>query len=209
MTTREPACLFLLWNAFPRRPAGVSFDVTRANVPRVGRPEPGWLAAALRALDIAGSPRRSDVTAARSSYFSDYLEEDEPENRWPDCWTIQATLVEGYPAEPRPRVAPVGLAALDGSWDGARDPAHDERALLVAVGDKAAAADVLGDALASVRRERLEPPSAAVIACAGGLARIRLTVPCTFPQDIGSLETVTERLKRAGWATDWRSALDL
>ncbi|HWI06245.1 MAG TPA: hypothetical protein VNT54_01865 [Solirubrobacteraceae bacterium] len=207
MTTHERAVLFLLWNASSTQAAVLAFDVTRANLPRIGRGDRGWLAAACRALGaepVATAPR---VIAARSSYFSDYPADEAPQDRWPDCWMIEAATTGAPAAKQDCGGAPVPLAALDPSWQGARDPAHDARALIVAVGSAGAARETLRGAVASARGDGLRPTSATVRGCTDGRAGIRLLIPCTFSRDVGALESVTGRLQAAGWATNWRLAL--
>jgi hypothetical protein len=207
MTTREPAVLFHLWNPLQTEASTFTFDVTQANIPRIGRPDPRWLDAACQALGVARNASDCHTSALRSSYFTDEPEAKAPEDRWPDCWTIQASVHKERLASSGCGAAPVPLAVLDPSWDGTRDPGHDERALIMALGDAVSAHGVLADAVAAATTTGLETISAALAPCADGRVGVRLLTSCVFPTDAVALEVVTRRLGEAGWATNWRRAL--
>jgi hypothetical protein len=207
MTTPDPTVLFLLWNAFEVESSALIFDVTRANVPRIGRPDSLWLAAACRTLGVTGRTGDYSAIAMRSSYFSDYADAKAAEDRWPDCWTVKVEVRGELSIDHRCGGRPLLLAELDPSWDGARDPAHDECALIFAVGDARAAEDVLESASARAASVGLRPRPTAPIRCADGRACVRMLTACAFPDDVDALEAVTQQLSRARWATNWRQAL--
>ncbi len=105
---------FNLWNLFRYPDETFELDVTRAETFRLGRGSEAWVRAALSAAGVPLGPFRSRTVPCRAAYYSDYPDDREWRNQWPECW-----VVEVEPKGPSPiwenvlSVEPTSLEELD------------------------------------------------------------------------------------------------
>ena len=124
--------LFNIWNPAKTGADEIRFDVTRANAPRVGSGDREWIAACLKAMGAAANPREWSITACRCYFYSDYTDEDEWLDRWPDTWIVRVKLDGAAPENlPPPSPIPIVVNQKDSTWQYDNvDPNHDRVALL-------------------------------------------------------------------------------
>jgi hypothetical protein len=125
--------IFKLWN--PRQIATdqLAFDVTRANIPRVATGDPNWIADCLQALGVATSARAWDIQAARCHFYSDYPDEPDWRDRWPETWIVRVSLgSETHLDLGAAALRPTWLDSYDRTWiHEESSPAHNLNALLL------------------------------------------------------------------------------
>lgn len=124
--------IFNLWNPAKIDGDRIRFDVTQANMPRVGRGDDPWVRACLSALGVTAPHRTWSIQAARCQFYSDYADEPEWRDRWPETWIVNVELA-GAVADDFGALSalPVQIDQYDRSWSyGEVDPDHDRVALL-------------------------------------------------------------------------------
>ena len=194
--------LFNLWSPASAARDEIGFDVTRANVARVGSGDPEWIAACLRALGVEAAARDWSIEAARCHFYSDYAGEPEWRDRWPETWTVRVRLDGAAPPDFGPPASvPTLVDRPDPTWrHGEVDPSHDRNALLVLLfrdggADPAAARDRL---LASMP-PTLGPARTSADRPGGEWLRLRVTLTGDlFPARVEALEQTLRACRRAG-----------
>jgi len=203
--------IFNLWSQARIGEYEVAFDVTRANIPRVGSGDAEWVAACLDAIGVSGTAQAWSIEAARCHFYSDYAEEPEWRDRWPDTWMVRVKLDGSAPdglesADPLQKL----IDQYDRTWEyGAVDPAHDRRALLVLLvpGSSSEVARLRDQTLALLPSEI--PASTQTIESAGrGWLRQRITVTGPiFPDRIPALESFLQACRQRNMIVN-RNQLD-
>lgn len=125
--------MFNLWDPARIADDEVRFDVTRANMPRVGTGDYEWVAACLDAIGVSAPAREWSIEAARCHFYSDYADEPEWRDRWPDTWIVHVKLDGTAPEDfGPPQAVPRLIDRYDQTWNYAHvDPDHDRVALLL------------------------------------------------------------------------------
>ncbi len=127
--------IFNVWNPARTSDDEVAFDVTQANAPRVAAGDANWIASCLRAIGVSAKASGWSIQPARCYFYSDYAEEPEWRDRWPDTWIVKTRLDgrapdEFGPPSPLPRL----VDQYDSTWSyGETDPEHDRTALLILI----------------------------------------------------------------------------
>lgn len=194
--------LFNVWNPARLSPDEIGFDVTRANAPRVGSGDPEWIAACLAAVGVRDGAREWSIEAGRCHFYSDYTDESEWQDRWPETWTVRVRLDGPAPADfGRPESVPKLVDRYDRTWRrGEADAGHDRRALLVALfRDAAADPAPIRDCLLASLSPGLGPAPPTVDRPGGRWMRFRVALAGElFPARVDALEHSLRVWRSAG-----------
>jgi hypothetical protein len=112
--------MFNLWNPTLTEEGG-ELDVTRANAPNFNRGTAELTRAFLDAWGIAGEVEAWSVERIRTSYFSDYLNDDDWRDRWQRAWILR---VRGRLT--RPEAGPYQILQFVSAIDPTADPDEDD-----------------------------------------------------------------------------------
>lgn len=194
--------IFNLWNPATTNADRIRFDVTRANMPRVGRGDDPWVRACLSALGISTSARTWSIQAARCQFYSDYAEEPEWRDRWPETWIVNVQLAGPTPSEfDAPDGLPIQIDEYDRSWNyGEVDPDHDRVALLLSLwhGSESEAA-TLSNPLVEFLRPQVDDLTATIERAGANWTWLRFIAKGgAFPERLELLEDFASRCKRHG-----------
>lgn len=194
--------IFNLWSPTRIDAYEVRFDVTQANMPRVGTGDEKWVNACLKALGITAPARSWSIRAARCHFYSDYPDEPEWLDRWPDTWIVRVELAGTAPDDfGAPDPLPVQIDEYDRSWEyGETDPGHDHLALLQLLwhGDAAEAASLADPPIEWLRSE-IGDVSVVHERPGGEWSRLRVVaVGNLFPERLDALEDFVRRCREQG-----------
>jgi hypothetical protein len=194
--------LFNIWSPMATAPDEVTFDVTQANAPRVGNGDPDWIAACLDAIGISLPASEWSVQATRCHFYSDYPDEEEWSDRWPETWIVQVTLEDEAPEDfGRPDGSPEQVNQYDETWNyGDFDSDHDRTALLLAfVEGRHEEAIAVRDDLSSQVPGDYEVELARVDTVDPDLHQVRILVRGElFPDRVESIERVLQQAEDRG-----------
>ena len=194
--------LFNVWNPARVSAGEVSFDVTRANVARVRSGDAEWIAACLEAIGVAAAARDWSVEAARCHFYSDYADETEWRDRWPETWVVRVRLDGAAPADfGAPASVPRIVDRYDRTWrHGDVDAAHDRNALVVLVlRDRTTEATRVRDRLLASLPPSVGPAQTSVDRPGGEWMRVRISVTGQlFPEQADALERFLLACRAAG-----------
>ena len=200
--------MFNLWNVSFPEPAVIEFDVSRANMPRLGRGTAPWMAAALQALDLSAHVDGWEVRPTRTHYFSDYLDSEEWRDRWQEAWTVRVNFTNDARQRRGAQHGPFAISALDESAPHATASGPDRADGLVIArlhGDRQLA-ERLARQLTTIEVSGTRP-RISLRDLEGGSQQMRLLFPdLAFPDAVPELEDVLRLLSSNGAVVHWRDA---
>ncbi|HEY8428247.1 MAG TPA: hypothetical protein VIL20_07725 [Sandaracinaceae bacterium] len=156
--------------------------------------------AALASLGIDATPRSWSIQPARCHFDSDYPDESEWEDRWPDMWIVRVAVDGQVPPTFDELDLPTQVEETDGSWEyDFVDPGHDRVALLQF--DWRGVEAPGGSVYARLEPLRAELGDLSVEEERAGEGWTRMRVVATgdlFPERVRMLEAFLEQCRTAG-----------
>jgi hypothetical protein len=203
--------LFNLWNFYQLSPKEIELDVTRANMPRLNTGSEEWVANALSAFDVHAQISSWSLKPFRSFYYTDYIDAEVWEDRWPEGWLLQVIFVDAINIDTNKFYnLPAHSGESDPTWAyGFRSPEHDQNALIVSdLAKTFSASEEVMQKLINQTTNRFghEIECQSQIRTFGGRShQLRLFVGgIRFPEALSDLEDTLEFCRGEGGAVNWR-----